>query len=108
MQIVTAVPQPKFLLAPLLARAVRYGQVFQCEIRHNSPQPLLEGLGIGPLYMRVKPTGFLLNSNTIGDVISRGDILTVNLERNTLYYMKGDTPIVLKNAQIVVTEEETK
>lgn len=41
-------------------------------------------------YMRVKPTGFLLNSNVITDVLVRGDVLAVNLYTGVLRVFRGD------------------
>lgn len=80
------------------ASALEYGQPFKRADATGAH---------GPLFIRVKPTGFLLNSNILGDVLNRGDILTVNLEKNTLYYMKGDTPVVMKEAHIVVVGEQS-
>lgn len=89
----------EFKLVPKLARAVRYGETFQI---YN---PGTED-GIGPFFIRVKPVNFLLNSSLLGDIINRGDIITVNLEKNTLYYMQGDTRIKVKSSQIVIGDQE--
>lgn len=43
------------------------------------------------LLMRVKPTGFLLNSTVIGDVITRGDALVLDLAKGTMYAVSGAT-----------------
>lgn len=37
------------------------------------------------LIMKVKPTGFLLNSNVVGDVLNRGDCFVVDLSTGVLY-----------------------
>lgn len=46
------------------------------------------------IIMRVKPTGFLLNSNVIGDVLNRGDCLVVDMAKGTLYVMKLSTEVI--------------
>ena len=101
MLIKQATPSSKDTLPPLTARRMKYGQPFS----HISLGQFNEDVNYwGPIYIRVKPTGFLLNSEVIGDVLRRGDILTLNLEKNTLYYMKGDTPVVLREAHVVVED----
>ena len=96
MQIRKEQPIGKFLQTDIpRAMHMKYGQPFSHNIDGN----------LGPIYIRVKPTGFLLNSEVIGDILNRGDIVTVNLTKNTLYYMKGDTPVVLRNAYLVTEDE---
>lgn len=68
-------PKPSITLADIL-----YGNI--CKIT-----------GSGRLVMRVKPTGFLLNSNIIADVINRGDCFVTAVEKGTMYSMSGTTPV---------------
>lgn len=56
------------------------------------------------ILMRVKPTGFLLNSNIIGDVINRGDVLTVNIITGVLYFVPGNTLVTPVDCKVVVQE----
>lgn len=53
------------------------------------------------LFLRVKPTGFLLNSSVIGDIINRRDLLVCNLITNTVHAFKGDTPVKLVPVHLV-------
>jgi len=51
----------------------------------------------GMILLRVKPTQFILNSNIVVDVLTRGDVFVVNMSKGTLFVMRGDrlvTPIV--------------
>ena len=89
----------------ITAASVAYGKTFS----RRKPRIVGEGEseGIwGPIYIRVKPKGFLLNSSLLGDILNRGDIITVNLNKNTLYYMKGTDEVVLREAVIVLTVSE--
>lgn len=52
------------------------------------------------IFMRVKPTGFLLNSSLIGDVINRGDIFVVNLSKGTVRAFQGDIEVQECDVQI--------
>ncbi len=45
------------------------------------------------VFIRVKATSFLLNSNVITDILNRGDALVVNLTKGTLYPMKKVAPV---------------
>jgi hypothetical protein len=45
------------------------------------------------LIMKVKPTGFLLNSTLVGDIINRRDVLVIDIEKGTLYSIPGDTVV---------------
>lgn len=45
------------------------------------------------LLMRVKPTGFLLGSNIVGDIINRSDAFVIDIEAGTLYSIPGDTSV---------------
>ena len=56
------------------------------------------------IFIRVKATGFLLNSSVIGDVLNRGDCLVVNLSKHTLYAKKGDSFVELVDAIVAVKE----
>lgn len=51
-------------------------------------------VGNKKIVMRIKPTGFLLNSNIIGDVINRGDVLIVDMAKGTLYCVHGDITVI--------------
>lgn len=56
------------------------------------------------IFMRVKPTGFLLNSNLVNDVIARGDIFVVNLSKGTLRAFSGN--IDVQEIDVLITEME--
>ena len=47
----------------------------------------------GAIVMKVKVTGFLLNSTLIADVLNRGDSIVLNLEKGTLYAMEGSREV---------------
>lgn len=66
---------------PLKAKDLPFGAVFK---KSDSPAA----------YMKVKSVNFLNNSNVLSDVFARGDILTVNLHRGTLFAMSGNTDVV--------------
>ena len=56
-------------------------------------------------FLRVKPTGFILNSNVIADIMSRGDILVYNLSSDCIHAMRGDIGTVVCSGHFVVTDE---
>jgi len=66
---------------PLRAKDLPVGTVFKKE-------------GHPAAYMKVKSVNFLNNSNLLSDVFARGDILTVNLHKGTVFVMSGDTAVV--------------
>jgi hypothetical protein len=41
-------------------------------------------------FIRVKPTSYLLNSNTITENLNKGKPLVLNLNEGTLYFINGD------------------
>lgn len=49
----------------------------------------------GVVIMRVKATGFLLNSTLIADIIHRDDCLIVDLAKGTLYSVAGHIPVTV-------------
>jgi hypothetical protein len=55
------------------------------------------------LMMRVKPTGFLLNSNVINENINKNNIFAVNLTTGSLYCFAGTDPVVKVDAEINYT-----
>lgn len=57
------------------------------------------------LFIRVKPTGFILNSSVISDVMTRGDVLVYNIESDCIHAMKGNTRVKVYKGHFVVTEE---
>lgn len=55
----------------------------------------------GTIIMRVKATGFLLNSTLIADIIHRDDCLIVDLAKGTMYSVAGHIPVtLLKNPKL--------
>lgn len=56
----------------------------------------------GNLVMRVKPTGFLLNSSIVADVLTRNDCFVVNLVKGTVYVIQGDATVKPVDAVIKV------
>lgn len=57
------------------------------------PGNLCKIIATGKIVMRVKVTGFLLNSNIVADVLNRGDVFVVDVSKGTLYATVGDTPV---------------
>ncbi len=45
------------------------------------------------VFMRVKPTGYMLNSNLVVDCINRNKIFVVNMETGTFYTVKGEEEV---------------
>lgn len=43
--------------------------------------------------MKLKPTQFILNSNLVADVLNRADCFVCDIEKGTLFIMKGSTPL---------------
>lgn len=75
----------------------------QIELEFNEPkkQPTIRDIPTGQpaqhngnMVMRVKATGFMLNSTIVADVYNRGDCLVVNLAKGTVYAVKGSDPVV--------------
>jgi hypothetical protein len=56
----------------------------------------------GKIIMRIRPTGFLLNSTLVSEVLSRGDTFIVDLEKGTLYCAAGDRNIDLIHSELKV------
>jgi len=54
------------------------------------------------IFMRVKPTGFLLNSTLINDLINRNEILRVNVQTGVMFITAGDTPVIPMDATVTV------
>ena len=51
------------------------------------------------IVMKLKLTGFLLNSNIVADVLARGDCFIVDMHKGTTYVVHGDlacTPLTGK------------
>lgn len=65
----------------LTAKDIPFGGVFKKE-------------GHPAAYMRVKSVNFLNNSTLLSDVFARGDVLTVNLNKGTVFIMSGDTKVM--------------
>lgn len=59
----------------------------------------------GEHYLRVKPVNFLLNSNLVGDQITRGNIFVVRLKSATLSVFDG-TRVVKKVAKASLKIQE--
>lgn len=53
--------------------------------------------------LRVKPTGFLLNSTLVGDVINNHGVFSVDLIKGTLYPVTGNTPVIPVAARVTVS-----
>ena len=47
----------------------------------------------GKLVMRVKPVNFITNSSLVTDVINRGKVFVVDIEKGTLFIADGETTI---------------
>jgi hypothetical protein len=45
------------------------------------------------IFMRVKPTGYLLNSTLICDKLNDGFICAVNMEKGTLYFIQAEEEV---------------
>lgn len=59
----------------------------------------------GSYRMKLKPTGFLLNSTLVGDVLNRADCFVCDVERGTVYAMPGETVLdTLPDVTLLVKE----
>jgi hypothetical protein len=47
----------------------------------------------GEIVAKVRPRGFLLNSNLVSDVLNRADCFVVNMENGDLTIMKSTTAV---------------
>ena len=50
-------------------------------------------VGSGKVIARVRPRGFLLNSNLVSDVLNRADCFVVNMTTGDLTIMKSTTDV---------------
>lgn len=64
--------------------------------------PFVRG-GNESVFMRLKPTGFILNSSVICDIINRNDIIIVDLKQGTMYAIKGSEEVEMIEAELNVT-----
>jgi len=66
----------------------------------------------GKILMKLKPTGFLLNSNIVADVLNRGDCFVVDMAKGTLYATSATqavTPLDSKlQYKVKIVEESGK
>lgn len=67
---------------PVTVAELKYGQEFKKVDYHD-------------IYMKIKPSGVILNSTLIRDHLVRGNCFIVNTEYSTLSICKGDTPVRL-------------
>lgn len=75
-----------------LASTVKHGDVFR-------------RTGHKHLFMRTKPTGYLLNSSTVSDSLNAAKPLIVNLDTGILYFIKGDEEVrLIETAELAVLE----
>jgi len=63
--------------APYPVTTIEVGKAF---IRNNEKD----------IFMRVKPTSFILNSDLVSDCLNRGKALIVNLRTGTCYFIPGE------------------
>jgi hypothetical protein len=56
------------------------------------------------MIMKVKPTGFLLNSNIVADVSQRGDCFVCALKEGTVYAVTADRQVQEVNSELVWSE----
>lgn len=74
-----------FAPANLTAKQIKFGDLF---------------LANNTIFMRVKPVNFLTNSTLLNDVINRGDIFAVNMEKGTLVCYTGNTEVEAVTAEL--------
>lgn len=55
---------------------------------------LFRKLGHSETYMRIKPVGFLNNSNILSDIFARGDCIVVCMNKGTVFPMKGNLEVI--------------
>ena len=55
--------------------------------------------------MKIKPTGFLLNSNIVADVSQRGDCFVCNLSNGTVYAVEADKLVTAINSELNWSEQ---
>ena len=86
--------QLEFFNAPksptLTLRDISYGTLVQSHVTKK-------------LLMKVKPTGFLLNSTVVGAVLNRADCLVVDVVKGTLYCVQGDIEVTVVKAKLHIT-----
>lgn len=51
--------------------------------------------GSNDLYIRVRPTSYLLNSTLVSDSLSRGRVMVVRLATHTCFFIEGDEQVKL-------------
>lgn len=54
--------------------------------------------------MKVKPTGFLLNSTIVSDVLARGDCFVCDMQKGTVYAKEGKTEVRTINSELIWDE----
>lgn len=56
------------------------------------------------LIMKVKPTGFLLNSNIVADVSQRGDCFVLALKEATMFAVQSSREVLPINSELIWSE----
>ena len=54
--------------------------------------------------MKLKPTGFLLNSTIVSDVLARGDCFVCDLKEGTVYAKEGKTEVLPIKSELLWDE----
>ena len=81
----------------------------------NSPAPILRDVIAGnvvqllhnkKIVMKLKPTGFLLNSNIVADILNRGDCFIVDMAKGTLYIVSGELVVTSLNTKLQYSVKE--
>lgn len=83
--------QKHFSNSGLIAIQAEFSKPFYCKVRKDI------------FLMRVKPTNFLLNSSLITDVINRKNIIVINIEKGTLFCMKGNIKIEYIDCELILS-----
>lgn len=57
------------------------------------------------LIMKVKPTGFILNSSLVIDVLNRSDCFVINLHKGTMYSVPHDRKVEPVISKLLFTRD---
>ena len=55
--------------------------------------------------MKIKPTGFLLNSNIVADVSQRGDCFICSLSKGTIFAVDAGRPVIVIDSELNWNEQ---
>lgn len=74
------------------------------QVKHLPYGKLFKFVGKKGYFLRVKPTGYILNSELVADVLNRRDVFVTSVERGTLYIVEGNKEVIEIESSIVIKE----